>query len=509
MSITPPEAGSYSIDKYFDRDDIPVEFDDLLYEVRLLTVMATHRAHRLGPLMMYAAYRWIAARGGDRIVAIGRTDLLDLYRRSGLQLQKQRTRAGEVEYQLMTAQMQDLNRLIGRSGTVLARLLRGVSWHVEEAAPQKPEPTACFHGGSFFEAIGERFEHLDRAGVVINADVLDAWFDASPRVLATLTDNLAWSLKTSPPTDCHGMQSAIAEARCLPEESILPAAGSSDLIFLALRHWLDTDSRVLILDPMYGEYRWILKQVIGCQIGTVRLSREKQYDLDPRELRRRVAEGFDWVILVNPNSPTGRHLGRSHLEKLARDNPSTRFWIDETYVDYLGNPESLERYAAGSPNMVVCKSMSKVYALSGVRCAYLCAHETQLRELRPLTPPWAVSLPGQLAAVNALQDVAYYQGRWNQTHGLRRELAAGLESLGFDVIPGTANFLLCHIPADGPTTQELIESCRHHGLYLRDVSSMGETLSDPSFRITVKDRGTNARMLKILAAVGTTAPTGA
>ena len=107
--------------------------------------------------------------------------------------------------------------------------------------------TPCFHGGAFFEAIGADFENLNRRHNIINADVLDAWFDPSPKVIAALQEHLLWLVRTSPPTHCEGMVRAIANARGLPEEAVLPGAGSSDLIFLALRHWLNRSSRVLIL----------------------------------------------------------------------------------------------------------------------------------------------------------------------------------------------------------------------------------------------------------------------
>ncbi|MBN2579475.1 MAG: aminotransferase class I/II-fold pyridoxal phosphate-dependent enzyme [Pirellulales bacterium] len=80
---------------------------------------------------------------------------------------------------------------------------------------------------------------------------------------------------------------------------------------------------------------------------------------------------------------------------------STRFWIDETYIDYVDPNGSLEPFAAESKNVVICKSMSKAYALSGVRAAYLCAPKPIAQDLLSVTPPWAVSLPAQLAAVTA------------------------------------------------------------------------------------------------------------
>ena len=112
--------------------------------------------------------------------------------------------------------------------------------------------TTCYHGGAFFEAIGDEFETLEAASRVISADVLDAWFDPAPAVLDALREHLPFALRTSPPTNAEGMQRVIARSRGVPAESVLVGSGSSDLIFLALRHWLTPASRVLILDPMYG-----------------------------------------------------------------------------------------------------------------------------------------------------------------------------------------------------------------------------------------------------------------
>jgi histidinol-phosphate/aromatic aminotransferase/cobyric acid decarboxylase-like protein len=218
-------------------------------------------------------------------------------------------------------------------------------------------------------------------------------------------------------------------------------------------------------------------------------------------LEQQVQQGYDLIALVNPNSPTGQHVPRLELEMLLRKIPaSTLVWVDETYIEYAGRRQSLEPFAAVSKNVVVCKSMSKVYALSGVRAAYLCGPEQIVASLRGITPPWAVSLPAQVAAVAALQDLDYYAGCYTETHKLRTELAAELEALtGWEIIPGIANFLLCHLPVDGPNAAALVNACRAQGLFLRDAGAMGQSLGAHTLRIAVKDRGTNDRMLKILA----------
>ncbi len=366
-----------------------------------------------------------------------------------------------------------------------------------------PSPAPCVHGGGFFEAVGDAFDDLGRHEGVINADVLDAWFPPAPRALETLRAHLDWLVRTSPPTHAEGLVRTLARVRGVPEACLLTAAGSSDLIFLCLREWLTPSSRALVLDPTYGEYEHVLRHVVRCRVDRFRVREEDGFELDPEALGEAVAAApYDLLVLVNPNSPTGRHVPRRAMERLLLAVPDrTRVWIDETYVDYAGSAESLEGFATSRRNVVVCKSMSKAYALSGLRAAYLCTAAEAVASMRALTPPWAVSLPAQVAAVKALEDPAWYEARWHETALLREALAAALRArLGFEVVPSTTNFLLCRMPDSAPTTAELAERVRPAGLYVRDASAIGSGLSPRAIRLAVKDAATNARMVDLLAA---------
>jgi len=510
VSITPPpEAcnGSavldhrYSIDKYVDRKELPFAFDDALYEIRLLTVAESHRRSTLAVLLMYAAFRWIMDRGGRHVIGIGRKDLMGMYGRKlfleplGIDVQ-----CGKVTFECMHASVESGTEFMVAHPDKWRRALGSTQWQLD--IPFDP-PVGCYHGGAFFDAIGDSFDELNRRHQVINADVLDAWFDPSPKVLRALTEHLPWLLRTSPPTGCEGLIRAIAEARHIDPASILPGAGSSDLIFLALRQWLNSKSRTLILDPTYGEYTHVLEQVIGCQVDRFALSSDQQYDVDTDQLASEISKGYDLVVLVNPNSPTGRHIAADQLKAMLSKVPSnTRIWIDETYTEYAGPNQSLETFASESTNVVVCKSMSKVYALSGARSAYLCGPASLIAELRPLNPPWAVSLPGQVAAVNALQDPEYYARCYEQTHQMREQMAKQLqEQCGLDVVPGVANFLLCHLPDGGPDAQDVVKHCREQDLFIRDTANMGSCFGDRVVRIAVKDQATNKRIIKILCSI--------
>lgn len=496
ISITPPRAPAFSVDKYFARDDLPFAFDDCLYEVRLLTVLQPHRGRELATLLMYAAYRWVEAHGGTRIVGIGRREVMELYRRVGLEPVGLSTQSGAVTYDLLLGTIAGLRQRAAEFSPLLARLEARTAWRLPFPFRR---PAACFHGGAFFSAIGENFAALERRHDIINADVLDAWFPPAPGVTDTLQAHLPWLLRTSPPTDCAGLIASIATARGVAPENILPGAGSSDLIFRAFRHWLTPDSRVLILDPTYGEYAHVLEQVIGCAVDRLALRPADGYQVDLAQLRAALRLDYDLVALVNPNSPTGRHVPREQLEAVLRTAPwHTRIWIDETYVEYAGAGQSLERFAAASENVIVAKSMSKVYALSGARVAYLCAGAHQLEALRAITPPWVVGLPAQVAAVRALQAPEYYAAFYRETAARREELAAGLRALGWDVLPGIANFLLCQLPETGPDAGTVVRRARAEGLFLRDAALMGANLGPRAIRIAVKDAATHSRMLSIL-----------
>jgi histidinol-phosphate/aromatic aminotransferase/cobyric acid decarboxylase-like protein len=495
VSVTPPDAPTFSIDKYFSRHELPFEFHERLFEVRLLTVVRAHRSSETAALLLYAALRWVAAYGGTQVVAIGRREVLGTYLRIGMELQNQATVSGTVNYELLLGDVGRMQQRLSEVRPFVDRLRQRCVWNL----PLDFDfPASCFHGGAFFKAIGEEFENLSKANEIINADVLDAWYAPAPAVLEKLKEFLPWLIRTSPPTHCDGLLQTIADIRGVPKDGLLPGAGSSDLIFRVLRHWLTRSSRVLILDPMYGEYAHVLDKVIGCEVVRLVLHEANAFQVSLEDLVSEATRNVDLVILVNPNSPTGQYVDRSALETAIRCIPvTTRVWIDETYVEYAGRSQSLEQFAAKSQNVVVCKSMSKVYALSGMRVAYLCARPHQLEALRPLTPPWVVGLPSQVAAVAALQNEEYYFERIRETHQLRECLSNSVHSLGWHALPSTANFLLCRLPDGSPDAEQWISQCRTCGLYLRNPFPCTRE-GGRHLRIAVKDAMTNERMVQIL-----------
>lgn len=272
--------------------------------------------------------------------------------------------------------------------------------------------------------------------------------------------------------------------------------GSSALIFEVMRTWLKPKDRILLLEPTYGEYAYVA-EIIGCTIDRFILRPEENFRVNIEDLQRQTRAGdYALIVIVNPNNPTGQVLSRSELTRLIGDIPPwTRVLIDEAYIDYVGD-ETCERIAAASPNVFVLKSMSKGYALSGLRVAYLVGPAPETRALRRWRPPWAVSLPAQVAAVRALGAGDYYQGRYIETATLRGELIEGLCRLGIGAYESVGNWVLCYTP---DCASKIVEAAQERGVFLRHAGRTAASLGDSYLRIAVRPREEMRTILQTLA----------
>jgi histidinol-phosphate/aromatic aminotransferase/cobyric acid decarboxylase-like protein len=496
VSITPPGYGRYSIDKYAERSDLPFPFDDGLFEIRILTVDVEHRGSPLAGLLMYASLRWVEDHGGTRVVIIGRTEVADLYERVGMHRLGRSVTSGAVTFELMTATVAELRERLATFSRSLRRLAPRVTWSLTVPFER---PVGTFHGGASHEVLNSR-SSVDQRRAIISADVLDAWFPPAPGVRDVLTTDVDYLTATSPPTEAGELRQAIAGTIDVDPGALAMGAGLSDLIFRSLPRWVAAEGRALLVEPQYGEYRHVIDHLVGCRIDAIRF--------DPGDaaavsrLPDLIPPGdYDLVVLVDPNNPLGYRLESADIRHMvAARTPSTRFWIDRTYALFDTPDRSLERFAAASPNVVVGMSMSKAYALSGLRLGYLCGPADLMADIRRMAPPWGVSRPAVAAGLAAIADPDYYATRYHETSVLREELRDRLAAIpGLRPREGAANFVLVELdePLDAATIRE---RCAARGLYLRAYpSDVG--LRWHALRVAVCDRPTQQRMMEIIAEV--------
>ena len=497
VSVTPPASASLGTRRTrlsINKHGLHATHADA-HEIRVLAVLRGSRGQGLSRVLMHAALRYVEASGGTHITAMARKEVLAMYIGVGMHVVpgSPEVRSGDVEYVHVEATCDEVRGAVGTDRPNAAN----VQWDL----PFMPRPyDACTHGGYGLETLAPIAEH-------INADVLDAWYPPAPAVLNALAASTDW-VHTTPPGSATDLVTAITRARGLDDaRCVLLGAGSSDIIYRFFFERLTRTSRVLVLDPTYAEYGHVLS-TIGCRVDHIDLRRH-DWKLSSECFRWKTKDGkdtkdtkdgkfgkygkYDMVVLVNPNSPTG--IACDDIEHIVTSiPPHVLAWVDETYIDFTGGTEkSMERLAQSRPNLVVCKSMSKAYALSGMRVAYAVGHPVTLEGVRARTPPWIVSRPAQVAGTLALQSPAYYAERITETHALRNEMERGLKNMGWDVVPGAcANFLMCSPPSADGSAEVIVAACRRRGVYIRHVEGR-------FVRIAVKDRASNAKILDVLA----------
>ena len=250
---------------------------------------------------------------------------------------------------------------------------------------------------------------------------------------------------------------------------------------------------------MYGEYAHIFENVLRKNVQRVSQKPECDFRITLDDVVAS-ATSSDMVVMVNPNNPTGQYLKGDQMIDLLKKLPEhTVLVVDETYIDFVGMDESVERLVVDHKNLIVLKSMSKIYALSGARVGYLAAHVDVIELIRAYIPPWSVSLVGQVAAVEALKSEVYYKERIAQTHKFSYDFSQKLEGIpGLTVYPSCANFILLGIKDTGKNARQICAEINKQNIYIRNATSMSSQFNQDFIRIAVRDRDSNKKIYAAL-----------
>lgn len=219
---------------------------------------------------------------------------------------------------------------------------------------------------------------------------------------------------------------------------------------------------------------------------------EPPWALSPRD----IPDDADLVVVGNPTNPTGVLHPRATLAALCR--PGRVTLVDESFMDLVpGEPETL----AGErdlPGLVVLRSLTKLYAIPGLRAGYLLAPAPLAARLRAQRPGWSVNALALAAIAACVIRPEHAAAIARDTAAQRADLVARLRELpGAIVHPTAANFVLVHLPGGGAAAQRLHEQ----GIAVRPCASFPGLTAD-HLRLTVRDPATHARVVGALADCG-------
>ena len=349
------------------------------------------------------------------------------------------------------------------------------------------------HGGNVFavaRSLGVRPEEILDFSASINPLGMAAGMKAA------LIDSFD-RLVHYPDSDAVELSLALASFHGMAAENVLVANGSTELIYLLPR--MLTGRRALIVAPAFSEYARALSRE-GWEITYLNLLPEEGFSLSMETLAGHLEEGHDALFLCNPGNPTGTLLQPGTIEQVQQlcRNTGTFLVLDEAFMDFCEEQSAKQLIASGGG--VVLRSLTKFFAIPGLRLGYALASAGVISSLASLREPWSVNTPAQLAGMAALDD-DNYRLRTRQLVATERDyLSAGLSAIaGLKPYPSPVNYLFVEIER-GPSAAELRQKLLDRRILIRDCSTF-KGLDGRFFRVAVRRRDENARLVELVGQV--------
>lgn len=278
-----------------------------------------------------------------------------------------------------------------------------------------------------------------QAGKFIKLNTNENPYPPPPGVRRAIEGVLERGLQKYPDPLANAFRTRAAELLGLPgKEWILCGNGSDDILTICTRAFVGQGDLLRLPYPSYILYR-TLAQLQGARWEEVRFNADWSL---PAEFGA-AAPGLKLAFLPNPNSPTGTMLGTEEILKLAERLPCPLL-VDEAYADFA--EWDCVDLVKQNEKILVSRTLSKSYGLAGLRFGYLAAQPQIIEQLMKVKDSYNCDALSIAAATAAIDDTAWLAENRHKIIATRSRLTAGLQELGFAVIPSQANFVWCTHP---------------------------------------------------------------
>ena len=319
-------------------------------------------------------------------------------------------------------------------------------------------------------------------------DVLDFSVNANPYGPSPAVRDalLGVPLDRYPDREALALRRALAEHLGVSLTQIVAGNGTAELLNLICAAFVRTRDRVLVAGPTFDEYAraaWLM----GGRVEILSARPEARFSIDTDALGRRLEETLPRLFfLCRPNNPTGRVLPLDILAGWTRRHPRTLFVVDEAYLAFASDCRSA--ISLGADNVLIVRSMTKDYALAGLRLGYAVGHREVVETIACARPPWNVNAFAQAAGLAALGDSMHLQHSLERLDQARSQLVADLVDLGMSPFPSSVHFFLLSVGDAAAFRSALLRQ----GILVRDCASFGL----PGFvRIATRRPDENTRLV--------------
>lgn len=271
------------------------------------------------------------------------------------------------------------------------------------------------------------------------------------------------------------LKKAIAAYTGAAEDTIVLGNGSSDL--LRLYTALLAPKKVLLPVPSFSEYEKVLG-IYGCNITYYNLNEKKDFILDVSDLIANLDSSYDMLIIGNPNNPTSQIISREGIDAIAKACSELGIFliIDEMYIEFTENYHALtsvpltEKYT----NLAVLRSVSKFFAVPGLRLAYSIMNNTEYMSIIELTStPNSISVLTAAACIDMFSDKAYIEQSRSMIYTERNLIYSAMSTCkNIRLFKPYANFMLAKLLKDDVSARDIAEHCKLKGIIIRTCQDM-------------------------------------
>ncbi|MFC0804709.1 MULTISPECIES: histidinol-phosphate transaminase [Sinorhizobium] len=244
-----------------------------------------------------------------------------------------------------------------------------------------------------------------------------------------------------PQDDNISLREAAAKAYGLCRDQVIAGNGSSELLGLIYRAFLGPGDAVAMVSPGFSFNRK-LATLQGAQFLEVPLS--EAYSLPTEQLLSGAAKDAKFILVANPNNPTGTFVPVADIEGLVAQS-NRLIVLDEAYVDFA--PDNALRLLDRYSNLLVLRTFSKSYAAAGIRVGFGFGHPEIIGRLRNLQNVFNMNVIGHAVGISILSHRVAYEENHRHIKGERQRVSVALSQLGFSVTASHANFLLAQVPS--------------------------------------------------------------
>lgn len=312
---------------------------------------------------------------------------------------------------------------------------------------------------------------------------------------AVVRDAMAQALQATPLNRypdplANELRDELAAWHGVRRENVMVGNGGDELLFNLLFSFGGPGRSLLVAPPCFEEYQNFAKM---CETEVIEVWRdEKDFSLDADAFVE-AARGAAMVMITSPNNPTGDLVDPALVRRLL-DETDALVLLDEAYVEFAEDGSSLVPWVASNPHLMILRTLSKAFALAGLRCGYLIADQAVIDVLAAIRQIYSEDVLAQAAARAAVAHRDALRPVVASIVTEREELARALAELPDAYVwPSHANFLLVRLPGAAEVRARLRDE---HSVLVRDFS-YAKGLAD-CLRVTVGTHEENQRLLSAL-----------